>query len=238
MSKKLGQKCERLPEGLKAEALSASVTISVERSSLPKRRQIADDEAVQADRRLMRRLADGDQSAFTAFYCRQAPMLFSLLCQMLRDSKEAEDVLQESFVQIWKKAAAFDAARGSVSTWSVMIARHRAIDALRSRERHCRTAEAAAAEIKFEKGGAPRPNPPFLCAEERNRVRNALEALAVPQREAIRLAFFAGLTQVQIAQRLDIPLGTVKARIRRGLLTLRRHLELLTHSGGVATPAT
>jgi len=168
----------------------------------------------------------GDESAFATFYDRFAPGLFSMIYAILRDQKESEDVLQEAFVQMWKRAATYDASRSSLFTWAVMIARHKAIDHLRSRQRQTRLNEAVASESNAIPAAAPvdRADNALARSDERQRVRAALTRLPEAQREAIDLAFFAGLTQTQISERLGAPLGTVKARIRRGLLALREVL--------------
>jgi RNA polymerase sigma-70 factor (ECF subfamily) len=179
-----------------------------------------------ADQELMRRLVRGDEAAFSAFYRRFSPGLFSMIYQILQDQKESEDVLQEAFVQMWKKAATYDAARSGLFTWAVMISRNRAIDRLRSRQRRSRTVDAAAAELEaVPPEGGEQADALLGQSEERTRVRSALVKLPAPQREAIDLAFFGGMTQVEISDKLGTPLGTVKARIRRGLLALREVLE-------------
>ena len=165
----------------------------------------------------------GDNQAFAVFYDRFAPGLFSMIYAILRDQKESEDVLQEAFVQMWKRTASYDARRSSLFTWAVMISRHKAIDRLRSRQRQARLAEAVATETDEMSMSAPADRADNVLArnDERERVRAALAQLGEAQREALDLAFFAGMTQTQISEKLGAPLGTVKARIRRGLLALR-----------------
>lgn len=179
-----------------------------------------------ADLELMQRMRSGDEDAFTVFYDRFAPGLFSMIHEILHDQKEAEDVLQESFVQMWKRTATYDASRSSLFTWAVMISRHKAIDHLRSRQRQSRLKEEVAAETSASDSAAPTGEDDHarLWSDERKRLQAALAKLGDSQREAINLAFFGGLTQTQISQRLGTPLGTVKARIRRGLLALRESL--------------
>lgn len=176
----------------------------------------------ELDRQLLRRLTSGDQAAFSDFYERFAPATFSMIFEILRDQKDAEDTLQDAFLQIWQKVSSYDPSRSNVFTWVIMIARHKAIDRLRSRARRHRLIEAASAE--------PSQGPDHHEAsagdlvqqdEEARRIRTALGELAEGQREAIDLAFFGGLTQAEISTRLGAPLGTVKARIRRGLIALR-----------------
>ncbi|HEY5035727.1 MAG TPA: sigma-70 family RNA polymerase sigma factor [Chthoniobacterales bacterium] len=177
----------------------------------------------EADVELMRKMIGGDNQAFAVFYDRFAPGLFSMIYAILRDQKESEDVLQEAFVQMWKRTASYDARRSSLFTWAVMISRHKAIDRLRSRQRQSRLAEAVATETDEMSMSAPADRADNVLArnDERERVRAALAQLGEAQREALDLAFFAGMTQTQISEKLGAPLGTVKARIRRGLLALR-----------------
>jgi RNA polymerase sigma-70 factor (ECF subfamily) len=180
----------------------------------------------EADAQLVEQMRAGNEGAFATFYDRFAPGLFSMIYSILRDQKESEDVLQESFVQMWKRTGTYDAARSSLFTWAVMISRHKAIDRLRSRQRKARLNEAVTTETQSEAvdTGIDRADNALAREDERERVRTALARLNDAQREAIDLAFFAGLTQTQIAEKLGAPLGTVKARIRRGLLALREML--------------
>lgn len=180
----------------------------------------------EVDVDLVRRMSNGDEDAFATFYDRFAPGLFSMIYAILHDQKESEDVLQEAFVQMWKRTATYDASRSSLFTWAVMISRHKAIDRLRSRQRQSRLTEAVASETNAVPASDPadRADNALARSDECERVRAALGQLGVAQREAIELAFFAGLTQTQISERLGAPLGTVKARIRRGLLALREVL--------------
>ncbi len=192
------------------------------------RRLRTEDEINQhhADSELMLRLVGGDEAAFASFYRRFAPGLFSMIYQILQDQKESEDILQEAFVQMWKKAATYDSSRSALFTWAVMISRNKAIDRLRSSQRRFRTVEAAATEAAIVPPKATMQADELLDqSEERGRVRAALSKLPEGQREAIDLAFFGGLTQVEISSKLNAPLGTVKARIRRGLVALRDFLE-------------
>jgi len=172
------------------------------------------------DSELLARIKAGDESAFSEFYDRMAPLLFGLVFKILNDAREAEDVIQEGFLMVWKKAASYDSARSSPSTWVTMIFRHKAIDRLRARERRSRGMERAALEPTacHDEGEA------VLQNEVGAAVRAALERLPGEQRDAIVAAFFSGMTQLEISEKTGAPLGTVKARIRRGLLKLREHL--------------
>lgn len=135
---------------------------------------------------------------------------------MLRDRQEAEDALQETYVLLWKKADQYRPEQSSVFTWAVMLARGKAIDRLRSRQRRSRVFENAT-EPKTE----PSVKPEITISGERTFLNETLRELPDEQREAIDLAFFSGLTHEEISSQLSQPLGTIKARIRRGLLKLR-----------------
>lgn len=179
-----------------------------------------------ADQELMRGVLAADEAAFASFYRRFAPGLFSMVYEILHDQKEAEDVVQEAFVQMWKKASTYDPNRSGLFTWAVMISRNRALDRLRSRQRRGRTLEAAAAESAAAPiEHAAQADELLGENEERTRIRKALSHLPEPQRNAIHLAFFRGLTQAEISTQLGEPLGTIKARIRRGLMALRNFLK-------------
>jgi RNA polymerase sigma-70 factor, ECF subfamily len=172
---------------------------------------------------LLSRIARGDEAAFARFYDQFAHGLYSLVYKILNDEKETEDVLQEGFTQIWKKAATYDGNRSSAFTWAVMIMRNKAIDHIRSRQRQSRLAEEAALESSQDQ--EMQEDDGVSRNEQRLIVRAALDKIPRDQRQAIDLAFFSGLTQMQIAEKLGEPLGTVKARIRRGLLKLRESLN-------------
>jgi RNA polymerase sigma-70 factor, ECF subfamily len=169
----------------------------------------------------------GDEQAFATFYGRFAPGLFSMIHAILHDQKESEDVLQEAFVQMWRRTATYDPTRSSLFTWAVMISRHKAIDRLRSRQRRTRFVGTAAGQTHEIATSAPAERADNMLArgDDRERVCTTMGKLGDGQREAIELAFFAGLSQTQISEKLGAPLGTVKARIRRGLLALREVLR-------------
>ncbi len=179
----------------------------------------------QHDAQLLAHIASGDEAAFGALYDRFSPGLFSLVLRMMHDEKEAEDVLQEGFAHIWRRASTYDAARSSPFTWAVMILRNKAIDRLRVRQRLERTMEKATVEFSHF------PEADETTAGEAERrddgalVRSALTQIPAEQQQAVELAFFSGLTHEQIAEKLGTPLGTIKARIRRGLLKLRECMK-------------
>jgi RNA polymerase sigma-70 factor (ECF subfamily) len=179
----------------------------------------------QIDAQLLARIAAGDEAAFGKFYDRFSPGLYSFVLKMTRDEKEAEDVFQEGFAHVWRRATTYDPARSSPFTWAVMIFRNKAIDRLRVRQRMSRTIEKATTEFSHF------PEADEAAAGEAERrdqgalVRSALTQIPAEQKQAVELAFFSGLTHEQIADQLGAPLGTVKARIRRGLLKLREFLQ-------------
>jgi RNA polymerase sigma-70 factor (ECF subfamily) len=172
---------------------------------------------------LFRRIAARDREALAQFYDQAAGPLFSLALRILGDPPEAEEVVQDVFVQIWDKAAWFNPAMGSPLHWALSITRNRSIDRLRARQRRSRLAtelEAAANPVADDANG---PGP--LPEDELAAIRSAVKGLPADQRQAIELAFFGGLTHLEIAQAMKEPLGTVKARIRRGMLKLRDSLQ-------------
>lgn len=167
---------------------------------------------------IIAKVATGDQAAFASLYDHLAPTVFGVVRRVLRDPSQAEEVTQEVFVEIWRQAARFDGERGSVRTWSVTIAHRRAVDRVRSEQAHRdRQVRVATADID----GDPTPEDSAVDTEDRRRARAAMAELSEPQREALELAFYDGLTHVQIADRLGVALGTVKTRIRDGLIRLR-----------------
>ncbi|HEX4668000.1 MAG TPA: sigma-70 family RNA polymerase sigma factor, partial [Chthoniobacterales bacterium] len=175
----------------------------------------------RADTELVRQMQGGDEEACAAFYDRFAPGLFSIIYAILRDQTEAEDVLQESLVQMWKRSATYDSNRSDLFTWAVMIARHRAIERSRQRQRQARLVDPVTSGNTIV-SSAPPPVPADAILPHN---RAALAQMGDAQREAIDLAFFGGLTQTEISERLGAPLGTVRASIRRALLVLREGLE-------------
>jgi RNA polymerase sigma-70 factor (ECF subfamily) len=178
----------------------------------------------QVDADLIERIGTGDEEAFATLYDRFSPGLYSMVFKMTSDESETEDVLQEAFGHIWRKAATYDSRRSAPFTWAVMVTRNKCIDRLRVRQRFNRIADRYAQETAphsdMDDSSAEEPG----LREQRARVRAALAGVAPEQQQAIELAFFNDLTHEQIAERLGAPLGTVKARIRRGLFKLRELL--------------
>lgn len=170
---------------------------------------------------LVAAMARGDRAALGSLYDLLGRPLYSLAYRVLNDPAEAQDVVQDAFVQLWQKAADFDPARGSAFAWAATLVRNRAIDRVRMRRRRAEILQESAAEIHPPTHDAPDSADAAWLREKAAAVRAALGALPAEQRAAIELAFFSGLTQQEIADQLKEPLGTIKARIRRGLLKLR-----------------
>ena len=176
-----------------------------------------------ADLRLVGRLASGDLDAAGELYDRHAGKVLALARRILRDQGDAEDVVQEVFSQAWRTATRFEPERGTVAAWLLMIARTRAIDRLRAR----RSRPDTTGDVLLDRmPGHTEPASDMLIASEQYaRVRQGLVALPAEQRTALELAYFEGLSQSEIAERLAAPLGTIKTRIRTALTTLRRSLR-------------
>jgi RNA polymerase sigma-70 factor (ECF subfamily) len=171
-----------------------------------------------SDKELVSRVRAGDQNAMGALYDRYSPFVYAVGLRVLADTAAAEDVLQEVFMQLWRNPARFDASRGSLGAWLAVIARNRAIDALRKR-RYESDIEDIVVSVE-----------PDLASEaDRSRaaknVRGVLNGMHPAQRQALEMAFFEGLTHTEIAAKTGEPLGTIKTRIRAGLLALRKALK-------------
>jgi RNA polymerase sigma-70 factor, ECF subfamily len=179
---------------------------------------------LQSEIELLRKVGHGDRRSFEQLYERFSEVLFSIAYRMLKSQEAAEDVLQDVFVQIWKKAPLFDPARGRPMTWAVTLTRNKAIDLMRSAQRRSDLHDTMHRETEAFRRFDDRSI--FRCS----RFGRAVEVGARRHREtlkraAIELAFFASMTQTEIAEHLDEPLGTIKARIRRGMLALREMIE-------------
>lgn len=176
-----------------------------------------------ADRAVLERIARGELGALDDLYERYKTMAYSIAYRITNDATLAEDVVQEAFLGAWRNAARYVEGRGSVKTWLLSIVHHRAIDAVRRRR----------ATVELPDRDAPPPPalrlpdvwPEVSAALDADEVRAALASLTDVQREAIELAYFGGLTQVEIAEQTGTPLGTVKSRMRLGLLAMRKVLS-------------
>jgi RNA polymerase sigma-70 factor (ECF subfamily) len=172
---------------------------------------------------LIRKIGMGDRASFEEFYSRFSGLVYSTALRILGDETDAEDVAQEVLFMIWEKAPMYDPARGKPLTWTITMTRNKAIDRLRSHQRRYRLKEEVQKEAgRTELTGEREPFEDLEHAEQGRLVRSAVMKLSKEQREAIEMAYFNGLTQQEIASRLQEPLGTVKARIRRGMMRLRK----------------
>lgn len=179
-------------------------------------RTTADDQAA------LERMARGDQAGLAEIYDRHGRLVYSLALRIVRDRGDAEDVTQDVFVQAWRQASRFDTTRGNVAAWLLTMARSRAIDLIR--RRRVRPQPGADDMVMETKDASPAPDVQFEWVQRAEVIQEAMGALPLLQRLAIELAFFEGLTQAEIAEQLEVPLGTVKTRIRQGLLKLRDRL--------------
>jgi len=173
---------------------------------------------------LLRRIAAEDREALAELYDQLSGSLFAVSFRILGDSHEAEEVIQDVFVQIWDKARIFEPIMGAPLSWALSITRNRSIDRLRSRQRRARVQDELE-KIHETEARTPAPEDPALGGDEVTAIRSAVHTLPFEQRQAIEMAFFGGKTHLEIAEALQEPLGTVKARIRRGMLKLRESLQ-------------
>jgi RNA polymerase sigma-70 factor (ECF subfamily) len=177
------------------------------------------------DIRLLQFVAQGDRAAFAQLYDRFSGVLFATALSVLNSREAAEDVLQEAFLMIWEKAPLYDAERGKPLTWALTLTRNKAIDRLRGAQRRRRLHDEAERESLTDEQFDDRDSfMAVLSAERGALVREAMQQLSAEQRQAIEMTFFNSLTQFEVAERLGEPLGTIKARIRRGLMKLREVL--------------
>ena len=186
---------------------------------------------ILADEDLMSLVEGGDAEAFAALYDRHSRAAYSLSYRMMGERQAAEDLTQDAFLKVWRSAAGYRSERGSVRTWILSIVHNRGIDQLRSLASRRRTQDRVEAS-------APRSQPSEAFAEtwrnsQRDQVREALSTLPPEQLKILELAYFSGYTHVEISDLLDIPLGTVKGRMRLGLKKMRDHFD----PGGTAAEA-
>jgi len=173
---------------------------------------------VSSDAMLVAAIRSGDEQAMAQVYDRYSPIVYSVALRVLGDTAAAEDILQEVFMQLWRSPDAFDAGRGSLPGWLAVITRNRAIDSLRKRRAETDIAEVV---VSIEPDLTNRAE----WSRALEKIRSALASMASPQRSALEMAFFEGLTHTEIAAKTGEPLGTIKTRIRAGLLTLRKALN-------------
>jgi RNA polymerase sigma-70 factor (ECF subfamily) len=174
---------------------------------------------------LLRRAGRGDQSAFAELYDSLAPLLYGIVLKVVRDPSQTEEVTQEAFVELWRLAPRYDDSRGSVRSWAATLAHRRAIDRVRSEQ---------ASRDRIEREGQKRPiqtddvDEQVVLNIEGTRVRKALERLTEIQRQAVELAYFGGHSYREVALILDVAEGTIKTRIRDGMIRLRDELGVAT----------
>ncbi len=178
-----------------------------------------------ADSDLFQRTASGDHDCLAELHRRYSGVLHATAFRVLNNVRDAEEVVQEAFVQIWEKAAIYDVRRGKPLTWAMTLTRNKAIDRLRRLNRRSRLQQELERESEIMNRMVEADSFDAAVSHEAQAiVRSAVIQLSEDQRRAIELAFFSGLTQKEIAQQLHQPLGTVKARIRRGMMKLRQIL--------------
>ena len=197
--------------------------MSVDRTRNSHLQAASETAALEADADVLRRLAAGDREAVAELYDRHAARVLGLAYRIVRNTSDAEDVVQDVFAQAWRSAPNYEASRGTVAGWLLMMARTRAIDRLRARQTR-RDAGAEPDPERIPSNAVPVPEQ-IIANQQAARVRGAMGALSAEQKTALELAYFEGLSQSEIAERLQIPLGTVKTRIRSALALLRRSVR-------------
>jgi len=174
------------------------------------------------DQVAVERMARGEHDGLAELYDRHGRLVYSLALRIVRDEGDAEDVVQEVFSQVWRQSARFDVTRGNVAAWLVTLTRTRAIDLLR--RRRVRPDVSVASNPDDRADEAPGQDVQVEWQNRAAQIKRALDALPPLQRMAVELAFYDGLTHTEIAEQLEVPLGTVKTRVRQGLLKLRESL--------------
>ena len=183
----------------------------------------ASDPAAENDAVLLGRIRQGEEEALQQLHRRYAPLVVHLACRTV-DRAAAEEIVQDTFLAVWRRVADFDPSRGSFRTWLLSIGHHRMLDELRSRSRRPQASGDLMLDQAALSAEEPLPDETLWLEYQRDAVSEALAALPEPQRAALRLAFFADLTHEEVAKALKVPLGTAKTRIRSGLRLLERHL--------------
>lgn len=184
--------------------------------------EVSPDETA-ADIEMLQNIGKRDVQAFQAFYRKFNGLLYSTIHRVLNDHQDTEDIMQEVLMQVWQKAHLYEPSKGKPMTWVTTMARNRAIDRIRSKQRRSRLNDDFEHQNKVEQPEFVEDTSDLLIAKEADTVvQNAVMELTPEQRQAIQLAYFNGLTQSEIADQLNEPLGTVKARIRRGVQRLEQ----------------
>ena len=175
------------------------------------------------DHTALERMARGDHDGLAELYDRHGRLVYSLALRILRDTGEAEDVVQEVFSQAWRQASRYESTRGNVVAWLMNLARSRAIDRIRSRRSRPQPVADDVRTVDVPDMAQP-VDEQLALSSQAAAIRAAVDELSLLERVAIELAFYEGLTHVDIAERLELPLGTVKTRIRQGLMKLKDRL--------------
>jgi len=179
-----------------------------------------DDRAVEIA--LLERITRRERAAFEELYARYVNILYATALKFVREESDAQDVVQDVFIQVWDKAKMYDPSKGKPLTWVLTLVRNRSIDRIRAIQRRARLRDEFEAETVTDESAWARESLSRVEAGEQGRtLRAAVNQLSPQQRKVIELAYFGGLTQIEIAEKLGEPLGTVKARARRGLLKLK-----------------
>ena len=181
-----------------------------------------DQRAAQEDREMIQRMAGKDATALDAFYTRYNRLAFSLVLRIVGNREDAEEVLTEVFWQVWQQSPRYDSSRGKPIAWLLTIARTRAIDRLRSGRQHSQVNDI---DEQRDPTPAPAGPDPFVLADTQQAVQQALQTLPEQQRIPLEMAYFQGMSHTEIAASLGQPLGTVKDRIRSGMMHLRKRLR-------------
>ena len=185
------------------------------------------DERLEVDFLIMQSIAHGDDRALGQLYDRYARLLLGVIMNVVRKQAEAEDLLQEVFMQIWRKAGTYDRKLGTPSMWLVRIARNKAIDCVRSKRMRATNAEVVIDESVALPASGKEVNPEevMISGQVKDLVKQALNLLPPEQRKLIELAYYEGYSQSELAAALSLPLGTVKSRVRLGMLALHKQLS-------------
>ena len=181
----------------------------------------------EQDVRLLDQISKRDQAAFAELYDRYSPLVFTLLSRMVKSSADAEDLLQDIFLQIWGKSGTYAREKGSVYTWIVAISRNKAIDRMRGGDKSKRsgTLDDLLHEVRVEEGHTSSPLLATISSEYEGFMRDGLATLNPEQQRIIEMSYYEGYTQEEISKSLNVPLGTVKTRMRQGIIRLRDFLK-------------
>ncbi len=175
---------------------------------------------------ILKRISRGEEPALAELYDRYAQLLYSLGMRILRSVQDSEDIVQEVFMQVWNKAGSYQAEKGTVHTWLITMMRNRSIDKLRSKGFRAAGQQVDIATIPlFADPASSNPHSHVVRNEHQKLVLGSLKQLSIDQQQVLALAYYEGFSQTEIASQLNIPLGTVKSRMRKGLQTMQSNLK-------------